>query len=87
MWIEDKMDEVLHFIKKPRLTELPKLCLSPIPPPTTQQIQKPPTLTCQLPHGSSDQSHTNNSDWLASELQASCQDLSHPTHFQMPNLH
>ena len=73
------MGKVLHFRKKPRLTqESPQLHLSQTPPPlpltpiqnaSLQQPHNPAsaTPTSQLPRGLSDQPSANNSDWLASE--------------------
>ena len=68
MRIDDKVDKVLHFMKKPKLTESPKLHPSPTPPPlplaliqnvlhVPQQPHKPvtPTPTSQPPPGLLDQ--------------------------------
>lgn len=74
------MDEVFHFMKKPRpIQESPQLHLSPTPPPLpltpiqNASLQQPhnsasATPTSQLPCGLSDQPSANNSDRLASEI-------------------
>ena len=95
MRIEDKKDEVLHFMKKPRLTrESPQPHLSPIPPPlpltpiqnaSLQQPHTPAsaTPTSQLPRGLLDQP---SATWTGLQVRylVSYQVPNH--HLQMPGL-